>query len=41
MNGFPNYASRTWLLMMKITHWCREAIYNSVPIKMRREHKKT
>jgi hypothetical protein len=36
MNGFPTYASHTWMLMMKKTHWWREAIHNSVPIKMRR-----
>ncbi|HEY5005958.1 MAG TPA: hypothetical protein VII61_22550, partial [Ktedonobacteraceae bacterium] len=31
MNGFPTYASHTYMLLMKNGHWCREAIHNSVP----------
>jgi hypothetical protein len=32
MNGFPTYASDTYIIMMKNVHWGREAIHNSVPI---------
>jgi hypothetical protein len=35
MNGFPTYTSHTWMPMMKMTHWWREAIHNSMLIKMR------
>jgi hypothetical protein len=34
INGFPPYASHTYMPFVKNVHWCMEAIYNYFTIKM-------